>query len=375
MSTSSEVIPIARVVLEDDDIEAVVRVLRSGNLRAGPITEQFERAFADHVGARYAVAVSSGTAALHVAYAALLHPGDEVLVPAFTFFATASMVTAVGAVPVFCDVDPHTFTLDVEDARRRITPRTRAIAPVHLYGTPAHVDAIQSLAREHDLRIIWDAAQAHGARYRSRDVGSFDDVVCYSFYPTKNMTTGEGGMITTNDEDIYQRCRLIRDHGQAHKYYHVTLGFNYRMTDLAAALGLSQLAKLDAWVRRRRENARYLTEHLRDVPGLQLPVEPPGAESSYNLYTVVMDPEVLACTRDEFVAQLRAKGIVASIHYPRPLHRQPVYAEAAARVSLPVAEMLSERVFSLPVHPALSQDELQAIVQAVRDVATRAARR
>ncbi len=361
-------IPIAYVALDEDEIEAVVRVLRSGQLRQGPLVEAFEQQFAASVGARYAVAVSSGTAALHVAYAALLRPGDEVLVPAFTFFATASMVSAVGAVPVFCDVDPHTFTLDVEDARRRITPRTRAIAPVHLFGTPADVEAIQQLAAEHDLHIIWDAAQAHGARYRGRDVGSFDDVVCYSFYPTKNMTTGEGGMITTNDEEIYRRCRLLRDHGQEEKYYHTILGFNYRMTDMAAALGIRQLQKVARWVQKRRENARYLTRHLQHMVGIQVQTEPPGAESSFSLYTIALDLDRFACDRDEFVRRLHAKGIGASVHYPRPLHHQPFYQARYRALSLPVSEGLSKRVLSLPVHPRLTQADLETIVEGVAEV-------
>ncbi len=367
-------IPIAQVVLEEDEIEAVVRVLRSGQLRQGPITAEFERRFATSVGARYAVAVSSGTAALHVAYAALLQPGDEVLVPAFTFFATASMVSAVGAKPIFCDVDPHTFTLDVDDARRRMTPRTRAIAPVHLFGTPAHIEEIQRLAGEHNLRIVWDAAQAHGARYRGKDIGSFDDVVCYSFYPTKNMTTGEGGMITTNDEEIYRRCRLIRDHGQEAKYYHTMLGFNYRMTDIAAALGIRQLQKVAGWVQKRRQNARYLTEHLHDVPGIQVPVERPGAESSFSLYTIALDLEQFACDRDEFMGRLHEKGVGASVHYPRPLHHQPFYRAEYGHLSLPVSESLSARVLSLPVHPKLTQEDLDRIVEAVREVAEEARR-
>ena len=366
---SAAFIPITRVVITDEEISAVARILRSGNLREGPVCHEFERRFAEQVGARYAVAVSSGTAALHIAYAAALQPGDEVLVPAFTFIATASMVSVVGAKPVFCDVDPETFTIDVEDARRRITSRTRAIAPVHLFGNPANVEAVQSLAREYGLTIIWDAAQAHGARYAGKDIGSFDDLVCYSFYPSKNMTTGEGGMITTNDEALYEKLRLLRSHGQAARYHHTTLGFNYRLTDVLASLGLYQLNTLGAWVKKRRENARYLSEHLQDIPGIKTPVEQPNGESSYNLYTVVMDPSHFTCTRDEFVKLLHAENIGAAIHYPRPLHKQPVYAQEVGELSLPVSETLSERVFSLPVHPHLTDEELAAIVHAVHKVA------
>lgn len=367
---SKRFIPITQVALDEDEIAEVVAVLRSGRLREGPVCREFEERFAAHVGARYAVSVSSGTAALHIAYAALLEPGDEVLVPAFTFIATASMVVMVEARPVFCDVDPRTFTLDVEDARRRITPRTRAMAPVHLFGNPCDVDAIRALADEYGLKIIWDAAQAHGARYDGRDVGSFDDVVCYSFYPSKNMTTAEGGMITTNDKTLYEKCKLLRSHGQASKYYHILLGFNYRLTDVMAALGSKQLEKLDNWVRQRRTNAGYLSERLADILGIQTPIEQPNGESSFNLYSILLDLNQFRCDRDEFVRLLNAENIGATVHYPRPLHQQPAFGESADDVSLPVSEDLSRRILSLPVHPALDRAELDLVVAAVSKVAT-----
>lgn len=365
---SDHFIPVVRVALDEDEIAEVVAILRSGKLREGPICQKFEEQFAAHVGARYAVSVSSGTAALHIAYAALLEPGDEVLVPAFTFIATASMVSMVGAHPIFCDVDPHTFTIDVAGARQRITPRTRAIAPVHLFGNPCDIEAIRALAAEYNLKVIWDAAQAHGARYEGEDVGSFDDVVCYSFYPSKNMTTAEGGMITTHDEALYEKCKLLRSHGQAGKYYHTLLGFNYRLTDPMAALGLKQLEKLDGWVQKRRANAHYLTEHLTGIPGIQTPVEQTRGESSFNLYTILLDLDHFDCDRDEFVALLRAENVGAAVHYPQPLHHQPVYAKPADRIRLPVSENLCQRVVSLPVHPLLKQSDLDLVLQAVRKV-------
>ncbi len=278
------------------------------------------------------------------------------------------MVSAVGARPVFCDVRPDTFTLDVEDARRRITPRTRAIAAVHLFGNPADVAAIQALAQEYGLTIIWDAAQAHGARYQGQDVGALDDLVCYSFYPTKNMTTGEGGMITTNDPELYTRCRRLRDHGQVDRYEHVCLGYNYRLTDVMAALGLRQLTRLPTWVARRRAHAQYLIRALQTLPGLHIQQEQPGGEHSYNLLTVALSPEHFTQDRDTFVALLRAENIGVGVHYPRPLHHQPLYRETYGSWQLPVAESLSRRVFSLPVHPGLSQEDLAAIVRGVRKV-------
>jgi perosamine synthetase len=365
---STGFIPIIQVALDKDEIAEMVTVLRSGKLREGPVCRKFEDRFATFVGARHAVSVSSGTAALHIAYAALLEPGDEVLVPSFTFIATASMVAMVGARPVFCDVDPYTCTLDVQDAQQRITARTRAIAPVHLFGNPCDMDAITTLADEHGLKIIWDAAQSHGARYDGRDVGSFDDVVCYSFYPSKNMTTAEGGMITTNDEALYQKMKLLRSHGQAGKYYHTMLGFNYRLTDIMAVLGLKQLEKLDDWVQRRRANAHYLTEHLADIPRVQTPVEQPRGESSFNLYSIQLDLEQFRCDRDEFVRLLNAENIGATVNYPRSLHQQPAFSEIAGDVHLPVSEDLSQRILSIPVHPRLSQDELDLVVEAVYKV-------
>jgi len=367
---SKHFIPITQVALDEDEIAAVVAILRSGRLREGPVCHEFEERFAAHVGARYAVSVSSGTAALHIAYAALLEPGDEVLVPAFTFIATASMIVMVGARPIFCDVDPYTFTLDVQDARRRITPRTRAIAPVHLFGNPCDVDAIRALADEYSLKVIWDAAQAHGARYNGQDVGSFDDVVCYSFYPSKNMTTAEGGMIITNDKALYEKCKLLRSHGQAGKYYHTLLGFNYRLTDVMAALGIKQLEKLDGWVQQRRANARYLSDRLADIPGIQTPVEQPKGESSFNLYSILLDLKQFRCDRDEFVRLLNAENIGAAVHYPRPLHQQPAFSEMAGDAHLPISEDLSQRILSLPVYPGLSTAKLDLVAEAVRKVAS-----
>ncbi len=362
-------IPPAQVDLDEDEIAQVVAVLRSGQLREGRVCREFEEQFAAHVGARYAVSVSSGTAALHVAYAALLQPGDEVVVPAFTFIATASMVSWVGARPLFCDVRPDTFTLDVEDARRRITPRTRAIAPVHLFGNPCDIQAIQALAGEHGLKVVWDAAQAHGARYQGKDVGVFGDVACYSFYPSKNMTTGEGGMIVTDDRALYDRCKLLRSHGQEGKYYHPILGFNYRLTDVMAVLGITQLKKLDRWVEQRRANARLLGESLASVHGVRLPVEQDLGESSFNLYSVLLELDQFRCDRDEFVRQLNAENIGAGVHYPRPLHQQPAFSTVVDGSSLPVSEDVAGRIFSVPVHQGLGPAEMRCVADAVKKVA------
>src|SRR5919199_1594248 len=226
-----EIVPVASVDVRAEDIEAVASVLASGNLRQGRVVAEFEEAFAARVGACHAVAVSSGTAALHLAYMALFTPGDEVIVPAFTFIATASMLLAVGAVPVFADVDPRTFTLSLEDVRARITGRTRGIVGVHLFGNACDIEGLQRLADKHRLTLVWDAAQALGTEYNGREVGSYPTACCYSFYPTKNITTGEGGMITSDDSRLGEQFRLLRSQGASGKYVHTALGFNYRMTD------------------------------------------------------------------------------------------------------------------------------------------------
>ncbi len=342
--------------------------MRSGRLRQGKKTEEFENAFAERVGAQYAIAVSSGTAALHIAYLAKLEPGDEVLVPSFSHISTASMVHFAGCKPVFCDIAPRTFTLDVGDAQKRLTKKTKAIVPVHLFGNACDIDGIVDFAKEHDLKIIWDAAQAHGTKYKGRDVGSFDELVTYSFYPTKNMITGEGGMITTNDPELAERCRLLRSHWQTEKYYHPKLGFNYRMTDVEAAIGLEQLRKLDQFVQRRRENAAYLTEGLSKIQGIIPPFVPEGVEHSYHQYTLLLDLHKSNCTRDEFVEALKDEGIGTGVHYPKPLHKQPAFEAMLGNNSLPVSEEISNRILSLPVRPGLGEEELKQIVHGTRVV-------
>lgn len=343
--------------------------MKSGRLREGRVTADFENRFARAVGVRYAVAVNSGTAALFLAYRTLLKPGDEVIVPDFTFAATAAMVVAAGAKPVFADVHPETFTLSPADAERRISPRTKALAPVHLFGQPADVAGLLRVARRHGLRVIWDAAQAHGARFRRRDVGSFSDVVCYSFYPTKNITTGEGGMLTTSDPALAAEFRLLRSHGEPERYRHVRVGYNFRLTDIAAALGRVQLAKLPAAVRRRRQNARILSQGLADLPGIKIPEVAENVEHAFCLYTICLDSKVLGFSREQFRKALAREGIETAVHYPLPLHRQPIFRGYGRDRDFPVSTRLAECVVSLPVHPELSRRDLERIVRAVRKVA------
>jgi perosamine synthetase len=326
---------------------------------------------------REAVAVSSGTAALHVALLAHgIGPGDEVVTSPFTFVATANAVLATGARPVFADVSEDDFNLDPARAAESIGERTRALLPVHLYGQAADMEAFAALARRHGLALIEDAAQAAGALFSGRKAGSFG-TGCFSFYATKNMTTGEGGMITTDDPELAARARLLRDHGQRRRYVSETLGYNLRMTEVAAALGLAQLQKLDAFNERRRANARYLTERLSGLrAGVATPCELRGRYHVYHQYTIRVSlpaclPDRMAGQagrgRDALLRHLRDRDIEAAVFYPLPVHKQPLYKGLGHRERLPVAERLSREVLSLPVHPGLSRDDLDAVASAVRE--------
>jgi len=357
---------LAEIRLTEAEIEAAVAVLRSGALRQGKECDAFEKEFAERVGAAHAVTSANGSAALHLAYLTFLQPGDEVLVPSFTFIATASMVSLSGGRPVFCDVDPQTFLIDLKDAESKVTPRTRAIAPVHLFGNACDVEAVQALAARHKLSIVWDAAQAHGAAYRGRDVGSFGDFVCYSFYPSKNMFVGEGGMTCTNNAAYDHKLRVMRSHGETARYLHTLIGPNYRMTDVEAAIGRRQLRRLDAMLAIRRRNGALLNEGLADLPGIQTQRLTPDAVHAWHQYCIVVEPRAFGCDRDALARRLQEKGIATGIHYPRGLHQQPIFQELYGAVRLPATEYLAEHILALPVHHGLSIDDVARIVAAVR---------
>lgn len=360
-------IGIAEIKLTDAEIQAAVDVLKSGGLRQGPHCQAFEDEFAGYVGATHAVTSSNGSAALHLPYLALLEPGDEVLVPSFTFIATASMASYAGAKPVFVDVDPNTFLIDLADAEAKVTSKTRAIAPVHLFGNPCDRPSVEAFAKRHDLKIVWDAAQAHGASYDGVDVGAWGDAVSYSFYPSKNMFVGEGGMTCTNDPELDKKMRLLRAHGVAGKYNHVTLGLNYRMTDVEAAIGREQLKRLDEMLAVRRRNGDILNAGLGQVPGLTPQTTTPGGEHAWHQYCVLVDPAEFGCDRDELGERLKTRGVASGVHYPRGLHQQPIYIELQGEQSLPTTERLAETILALPVHHGLSEAEAHAVVDAVKD--------
>jgi len=352
-------IRIAQPLLGEEEERAVLAVLRSGQLSQGPVVRRFEEAFARYIGVQEAVAVSSGTAALQLALLAHgIAPGAEVVTSPFTFAATANAVLMAGARPVFADVSEEDFNLDPARAAESISEGTRALLPVHLYGQTADMEAFAALARRHGLALIEDACQAPGASFGGRKAGSFG-TGCFSFYATKNMTTGEGGMITTDDPDVAARARLLRNHGQQRRYVSETLGYNLRLTEVAAALGLAQLQKLDAFNERRRANARYLTERL---AGVSTPRELPGRQHVYHQYTIRVRRG-----RDALLRHLRDNDIEAAVFYPLPVHKQPLYRDLNRRLRLPVAELLSHEVLSLPVHPGLSRDDLDAVASAVQE--------
>jgi dTDP-4-amino-4,6-dideoxygalactose transaminase len=362
------VIAIARPALGEEEMAAVRDVLASGRLAQGPKVAAFEERFARYVKRRHAVAVNSGTAALYLALTALdVGAGDEVVVPPLTFFASASTVAACGGLPRFADVEEGTYTMDAEDVEGRIGQATKALMPVDLYGQVATMEPLLDLAEARELRVVEDACQAHGATYRDRPAGSFGDVACFSFYATKNMTTGEGGMIVTDDEEIADSCRLLRDQGQRRKYEHVRLGYNLRMTEIAAAIGLVQLGKLDAFVAQRRRNAARLTEGLQDVSGLVLPREAPDRRHSFYQYVVRVEGG-FPLTRDALVAHLNRAGVGARPSYPKPLYAQEAL-RGLVQDRCPRAEALIPQLVELPVHPLLREDEVDAVIAAVRTAA------
>jgi perosamine synthetase len=352
------VIPIAKPLMGEEEKEAIIAVLESGILAQGPEVEEFERAFAAMCGVRYAMAASSGTTALHLALLAHgIGPGDEVITSPFTFISSANSILFVGAKPVFVDIDESSYNIDPSLIEGRITPRTKALMPVHLFGNPCDMEAIMTIAARHGLVVIEDAAQAHGASVNGKKVGSFG-TGCFSFYPTKNMTTAEGGMVTSDDDQVAERVRLLRSHGMKRRYYHDFLGYNFRMTDVHAAIGLAQLAKLQVFNEKRIANARYLTERLRDI--IIAPQVKVGYRHVFHQYTIRVKGD-----RDQFVEQLRERGIGTGIYYPLPVHKQPVYQELGYTDRLPIAEAMSREVLSLPVHPALSRADLERIVEVV----------
>jgi dTDP-4-amino-4,6-dideoxygalactose transaminase len=360
-------IPIAAPQIGDEERQAVLAVLDSGQLAQGPVVEDFERAFARFCGVANAVAISNGTAALHLLLLAHgLKAGDEVITTSFSFVSSANSALFVGARPVFVDIEQDTYNLDPDRVEGAITPKTRAIMPVDLYGHPAAVAEIREIARRHDLVVVEDACQAHGATIDGVKTGALGVSAAFSFYPTKNMTTSEGGMVTTDDDELAAKVRVLRQHGATTRYRHEVLGYNFRLTELAAAIGRAQLAKLDRFNQARRRNAAILSHGLAGIPGLVTPIERQGYGHVYHQYTVRVEKD-----RDRVSERLRELGVGTAIHYPIPVHKQPLYIDLGyGSISLPISERMAGQVLSLPVHPGLTDADLDRIIESVRSAVT-----
>ncbi|WP_163377116.1 DegT/DnrJ/EryC1/StrS family aminotransferase [Dietzia sp. Alg238-R159] len=354
-------IPPARPIIGDEEREAVDRVLRSGLIAQGPEVSAFEREFSSHFSlGRECVAVNSGTSGLHLGLLACgIGPGDEVIVPSFTFAATANSVALTGATPVFADIDPDSFCLSPEAAEAAITDRTRAIMPVHLYGHPADMPAILQLAESRGLEVFEDAAQAHGAALHGNPVGAFGRFGMFSLYPTKNMTSGEGGMVSAADAETARQLRLLRNQGMEKQYHNEIVGLNNRMTDIHAAIGRVQLSKVDGWTETRRSNAAQLDARLE---GVTVPPVADGARHVYHQYTVRVPED-----RDGFSSALKNEyGVGSGMFYPVPSHRLETFAVEA---ELPETDRAANECLSLPVHPSIGASELDRIVEAVNSLA------
>lgn len=353
-------IPAASPSIGQEERDAVDRVLRSGGLAQGPEVAAFEQEFSYHVGNRECVALNSGTSALHLAFlAAGIQTGDEVIVPSFSFAATANSVALTGATPVFVDIETDYFNLDSSQVESAITPRTRAIMPVHLYGHPANMVEINKIAEKHDLLVFEDAAQAHKASIDGIPVGAWGLAASFSFYPTKNMTSGEGGMVSTSSPEVARMIRVLRNQGMEVRYQNEVIGFNTRMTDIHAAIGREQLKKLPRWTEQRQSNAAFLSENLK---GVVTPKIAPGMQHVFHQYTI----KVVDTDRDTFAAELTNRGVGNGVYYPTPIHKLPSFQLS---IDLPNTQLVADQVLSLPVHPSLSQQDLETIVEVVNSVA------
>lgn len=358
-------IPINMPKIGEEEVQAVTKVLRSGmltsGLGAGPMVNEFEKNFAKFAGVKHTVAVNTGTAALHATIASVgVKQGDEVILPSFTFVATAEAVVLAGGKPVFADIDAETYNLSPTAVEKAVTKRTKAVVPVDMYGFSADMKPIREIAEKHGLALVEDAAQAHGATYAGKPAGSFADAACWSLYASKNITTGEGGAITTNDDQIAETLRMIRTHGEKAKYASLILGNNYRMSEIQAAIGNEQLKKLPAFLVKRRQNAQQLTKILEKNSKLVLPYESKDRQHSWYLYTARLKNGT-ETKRNQIVDELKQKGIGAEVYYINPVHQMPFYRENFGSAKLPKTDEASKQVFCLPIHPGVTAEQLDYI--------------
>ena len=373
--------------ISEEEKKAVLEVLESQLLSslAGKVVETFEKEFAEYIGVKHAIAVNSGTAALHIAIASLdIGPGDEIIVPPFTFIATASSIIHNNAIPIFADIDNKTYTLDPESVEKNITNKTKAIIPVHLAGVTANMDLLLEIANDHNLFIIEDACQSHGAKYKGKKVGSMGELGAFSFYPSKNMTTGEGGMVTTNSNKLARQCRLLRHHGEPYWYTYNRLGWNYRMTEIQGAIGRVQLKKLDEYVKIRNANAQYLTEAVNQINGIDAPYIPDYCEPAYNYWIGRIHPELIGLDKDQFISKFPKSKIL----YPKPLYETKLFQQKIGypkgcpwscpfygkemdytALKLPVVERVAREIFALDIYPGITKEELDDNIKIMRKLA------
>lgn len=374
-------LPYGKQSIDEEDIQAVVNVLKGDFITTGPTINQFEEQVAAYVGAKYAVAFSSGTAALHGAcFAAGISDGDEVITTPMTFAASANCILYQGGVPVFSDIDPHTYNINPESIKQKITSKTKAIIPVHFTGQPVELDKILKIARDYNLIIIEDAAHALGTTYKNRKIGSIGDMTMFSFHPVKHITTGEGGIITTNNEAYYQKLLQFRTHGITRDfnklienhgpwYYEMqTLGYNYRITDFQAALGLSQLQKLDSFISKRKQYVTMYQEELKELPEIIVPKQLNYVNSSWHLYIIRLNLSLLKVGRREIFKALQKENIGVNVHYI-PIHLQPYYQKLNYQKGIcPEAEKLYEEIITLPLFPSMSKKDVNDVIQAVKKI-------
>jgi perosamine synthetase len=377
-------LPYGKQWIDEEDIQAVVEVLKSDYLTTGPKITEFEHAFAQYVGAKYAVAISNGTAALHAAcFAAGITVGDEVITTPITFAASANSVLYCGGTPVFADIDPQTYNIDANEIRKKITPKTKAIIPVHFTGQPCDMKELGKIAKEYNLLIIEDAAHGVGADYKGKMIGSISDMTTFSFHPVKHITTGEGGMITTNDEALYKKMLRFRGHGITREqdvmlqnegpwyYEQLDLGYNYRMTDIQATLGISQLKKVEKFIQRRREIAAMYTHAFENMATVVTPFQQEGCNSGWHLYVIQLNLEKLQCGRKEIFEELLRENIGVNIHYI-PVYKHPYYQENGYKdIKCENSEDFYERMLTLPIFPKMTNQDVEDVIQSVKNVLER----
>ena len=373
-------IKVSTPVTDEEEEKAVAEVLQSGRYADGPKAKEFEKNFSEYIKTQHAVATSSGTAALHMALIACgVKPGDEVIVPALTFFATVESVLHQGAIPVFADLDPKTYCIDPKDMEKKITNKTKAIIPVHFFGEPAEIEEIVEISHRHNLHVVEDCAQAHGAEFRGKKVGSFGDANCWSFYATKNMTTGEGGMVTTDNKEFAEKIFALRNHGMTNRNDHTILGYNYRLSEIHAAIGIVQLKKLEKFNKKRSEISNTLREELSALPWLEAQYIPDYIKHAFFWCAFKIDEKKIGMSGKELREELMKKGLEVRQRYTEPLYKQPVLLENNfnglvrekidySKIYLPNVESIAGKLIGLPNHPKLSEKDVQDTISIIRSI-------